>query len=300
AQRVSAQALDDGTMLVHAATDVLRDVPRDPEIGARLGALNRFATLSALVHHPDEGRVRYHCAVAIHPETAPSTKPLLLTAMSIQVADAHVKAEVLASLLGGTPDVTEHPHRGPRPEPDDMIDVIEHGHVPLGRERSPFTADDFAALRELEANAWAAVEGQGTEMTCLVSAAPGWPGIARFFASGSSRHPQLGSGALLRVSLPPEMHPDVHKVAASALNTAELARTSAAHCLGAWCTDPRPELGLTYVTFLPAATHRRGLLVEMARSAVIRARWATKFVRRTQKMTTRGAAAASGEAKAGA
>jgi hypothetical protein len=56
------------------------------------------------------------------------------------------------------------------------------------------------------------------------------------------------------------------------LNWMEVTGATDAHFLGAWCPN-RPN-GLAFVSFLPAALYRPGLLDNLVLNAAVRARWA--------------------------
>jgi len=72
-----------------------------------------FMSLSALVWSEQGKKISLHTAACFHAQNAPWLQPLFLAAVGIQVADAHIKAEGLARVLGGEPDVSTHPRSGP-------------------------------------------------------------------------------------------------------------------------------------------------------------------------------------------
>ena len=240
------------------------------------------------VWHPEQRRLTLRYGVYVHPQNLSWLSRLFLAAVGLQAADAHIKAPELARLLGGEPDTSPHPHTGWRPRADEMLGVIEQVFAPQGRGPSPFTDADFKAALQLAPRSWVLATGNGAGLTAElpffddVPAVLGGRGTALLVATATERHPQLGSGALLRLSLPalPGADPaDSRRGAqlAGELNRAEPQAWAAAHFLGAWTFDP--TLGLTFVTFLPAAVYRARLLDAMLRSMAARAQWARSYLR---------------------
>jgi hypothetical protein len=60
------------------------------------------------------------------------------------------------------------------------------------------------------------------------------------------------------------------------LNLAEASDWTECHFMGAWCVDK--VLGTTFVTFLPAAVYRRGLLDALVLSMAVRAKWTKRYL----------------------
>jgi hypothetical protein len=92
---------DHDVVRVHAATALLRGVPDTTDVRARLAAINRFMSLGALVPSRTGDRIILHSAACFHAQNVAWLQPLFLAAVGIQVADAHIKADGLARLLGG-------------------------------------------------------------------------------------------------------------------------------------------------------------------------------------------------------
>lgn len=99
---------------------------------------------------------------------------------------------------------------------------------------------------------------------------------AMFTASAKERHPQLGGGALLRLALPLKLTQSQAAETAARLNWGETTQGLECQFLGAWCLDQTH--GVRFVTFLPAAIHRQGILNMMVFDAALRARWAHQLL----------------------
>jgi hypothetical protein len=97
--------------------------------------------------------------------------------------------------------------------------------------------------------------------------------------SGSSQHPQLGSGLVSLLRIPIDYEPDILLAVCHELNWAE-ATTAAArsYFFGAWCPQPKPQQGLAFASFIPCVSCRPGLIETIATSMAARAAWATNAI----------------------
>jgi hypothetical protein len=294
AQRVWAEPArsshDHQVVRIHATTALLRDVRDTPELRGKLAALNMAASLGALVLVPETGRIVLHTAACFHAGNRSWLQPLFLAAGGVQVADAHVKAEGLARLLGGEADVSVHPRSGPRPEPDDLLNLIATVFAPEGAGASPWADTDFKAAADMSPRPWVLATTGAGGMTAEFpfsgdrpAAVAGRPETALLTASSTERHPQLGSGLLLRLQLPINFSRQEGSQLAGMLNALEMTEESGTHALGAWCLGPtppgRPDAHpVTFVSFVPAAAYRKGLLDVLALDMAIRTRWVSRLL----------------------
>ena len=97
-------------------------------------------------------------------------------------------------------------------------------------------------------------------------------------ASSRDRHPQLGSGLRLRLELPINVSAEEGADLAWMLNALETLADTSTHTLGAWCLKSTPPdsqdmRSVTFVSFVPAAAYRKGLLDVLAIDMAIRTRW---------------------------
>jgi len=219
-----------------------------------------------------------HTAAYFHAGTRAWLQPLFLAAVGVQVADAHIKVDTLARVLGGKPDVSAHPRSGPRREPDDLLDLIPTVIAPAGAGISPWVQQDFEAAAELRPRPWVLANADAAGITAELpftgnrpAAIAGRPETALLTASSRDRHPQLGSGLRLRLELPINVSAEEGADLAWMLNALETLADTSTHTLGAWCLKSTPPdsqdmRSVTFVSFVPAAAYRKG---DMA----IRTRW---------------------------
>jgi len=252
------------TRALHIETDLLRRVPAGTETLVRLAGINRLATLSAYVADPDEGRVRLHASVSLTADNIPMARGLALHAMALQVADATSEAEPLAEIFGGEVDESTHPEGGEREEPDEMLGVVAL-YEDRGAGDSPFTAEEMAELVHLAPRPWLMASSMPDGLHAEL--AFGATGKSRLELDTETRHPALGSGLQIRLVLP--VPPDVETV--QRLNANEILEPDA-HQLGAWSLDE--TLGVTYVSFLPAAAHTARLTTALVWHMAARNDWA--------------------------
>jgi hypothetical protein len=249
---------------LHIETDLLAEVPMTTSTWARLASINRFATLSAYVADRSTQRVRLHSSVSLTSENWLLARAIALHAMALQMADAYAEASELAMALGGRVDATPHPRQGLRERADEMVGVIEV-YQERGEGGSPFTTDEIAQLVHLEPRPWVMASNEPQRLLADLEFADDLP--ARLELDASERHPSLGSGLQMRLTLPVE--PD--EALAQKLNANERLEPDA-HQLGAWCLDA--EHGVTFTGFVPAAAYMPGLSRALAYHLSARNDWA--------------------------
>ena len=215
----------------------------------RLAAVNQFATLSAYVADTAQGTIRLHSSVSLTADNFLLAQSIALHAMALQMADAYAEAAELAAAFGGTVAATPHPHRGLRPQPDEMVGILEV-YQQRGTGESPFDTDEIAQLVHLDPRPWTMAANQEHRLDADLEFATDVH--ARLELDASERHPSLGSGLQMRLLLPVE--PD--DAIAQRLNASECLEPDA-HQLGAWCVDR--EHGLMFTGFVPAAAYGPGL-----------------------------------------
>ncbi len=271
AQHVWAEAPvdDDGVAVtrIHVRTDLIDGFSGT---GAQLRGIQeamRLATLSGPIR--DGSRVSLASSVFVHEGNAEWAGPLVAWAAAIQLHEAHFLGGEAAKLLGTTAATTAHPTSGPRMAPDGILGLLKRVVLPKGEQASRYVGEEIeAAVRELQNPPCVLCTGDSgglsaefplLERTSLLRVLTGTP------------HPLLGNGALWLLALGREGSVE-H---ALDLNGRELKDFTRSHFLGSWCPG---EGGLTFAGFLPNALHRRGLLLNLALSQVMRAKWVAEQV----------------------
>src|SRR5437867_1346133 len=187
---------------VSAETSLLRNVPAGLRTATWLMAGNYHASMSALIWNPDDGHLRLHCSAYVHKETLATVKNLFSCAVALQAADAHIKVDGLAQLVGGEPDASSHPMSGPRSAMDDMVNVIERLFAPLGQGPAPFTPRDFEAATRMQPASWREAESTPSGLRALLHSADFPEGTGILEVKGNEVHPQLGNGLLMLLCVP--------------------------------------------------------------------------------------------------
>jgi len=234
-----------------------------------------------------------HAAMTVYQENLQWAKHLFLSVVGIQAADAHIKIG-LGEVFHAEPDASAHPTNGRRSQPDDTLDIIRSVFVPQGQGPAPFVAAEFEAALAMDPTPWVLANADGTGLTAEFPFSGGRPAVdqsmtgrggapetALFTATAETRHPQLGSGALLRLALPVVLDPHQAADLAMRLNRLQVTEYADAPFLGAWCPDHHTN-GVSFVTFLPSATHRPGLLKVMAFNAALHTNWARETLQRSK------------------
>lgn len=272
---------DDGIEIyrLHAETDFLRHVDLSEEVILnRLGTFNKHASVAAMVFDATKKTIRLRSSMFVHEGTTSWVPHTFSTATIIQPIEAQIRAQEFAKFLGGEPDVSSHPGSGNRIAMDDMLNVVEHVYAPLGQQEPPWANsgefEEAAALFN-RSNSFSSAGGTGL----TAEFAWGRNHTSMMTSILDQPHPQLGNGVLTRLNLPLSLDPDDAAAVAGLFNQLEVKSLTRAHLLGAWCAA---EVGGShtgvFVSFMPNAMYKRGLLPQLLLSMAVRAGWAATIV----------------------
>ena len=256
--------------LVSVRTDVVRGVDLDDEKLATLNSeVMSFASMAGLVYD-EEAHTLSLCSLArVWDENVEWLTPFLSMAAVLQVFEARMWAPRLAASLGAETLISGHPDRGVRAQPDEMAGAVEKLVMPTGRDASVWADAELAA----------AVKGAGEEPGVLaVSLEPDGLTVDVAFGEAPSRcqilngvkHPFYGSGLLVLQALP--LAPQTESEGAGlalAFNGIELAREPLGYGFGSYAWR---EQRMYFISFLPNALYRQGLLPNLVASCAQRAR----------------------------
>lgn len=118
----------------------------------------------------------------------------------------------------------------------------------------------------------------------------GGAGTALLQVDVSTRHPQLGSGALITLKLPATLPAPIAAAAAVKLNLAEASvEWVRAPLLGGWCLAP-DDGRIAYVSFLPTGLYGPGLLQQFVVGISPRPAWAAGYLLARLRSIVDGAA----------
>jgi hypothetical protein len=289
-------SMDVGVCCVRAETELFSDVSASEGLFAILGALNMAANLNALVFRSDSRTIVLASSVYAHAQNIDWLKLMLQHAVAIQAAEAQAYLQLIASAYERNElpcpqlAVSEHPVNGPRSQPDEMLNIIGRFYAPAGRNDSTFTATDFKQVKAMRPSPSLMTNLSDHGLTAELPFSGTVPAAVGFFqglfgrekpkaldsalfqASNASEHPILGSGCLVRLTLPVA---DNNQELAVTMNAAECHDFVGSHGLGAWCVGP---MGLTHVLFIPSAAYLKGLIGQIMWSDAIRAQWAQRFL----------------------
>lgn len=298
AQRVTVDLprVDNGSSIVRvrAETDMLKDVPEAADTPKKIAVLNAMATMSACVWDRDQKTVSLVCTIYAHDENARFAAHLAKGAVAIQAADAHLKVDGLAEVFHARPNESRHPLSGARSEPDDMLNAIDM-FAKIGRGTSPYGSNLERVIDVLSSLGVLATGGAfgltaEFDFSDARPAVLGGSGTALFQIETTTPHPQLGSGALMTLKLPPAWPVAIAAAIATRLNVAEAGDEFVrANLLGGWCIAP-DDGSVTYTGFLPTGLHGSGLLENIVLSNGVRSRWAADYLQRSRPDLMNGAA----------
>ena len=273
------------TWWISFETDFLRNV--QDEAQAMLFASEQNRTINLFTAHAGANRLSYRARVYALPDTADHRLRTLADRAILANAIAHLQATALLETETGFKadiDVSHHPDRNARTEPDDMLNVYslfqQKGNEPLSDERRPDLDHIVRTLDMLGIPVQGGNAAAGVLATLLQL-----EGRLAFRIDLPVSNPHVGNGmlALLTFDPPDELTYAEATMLASSLNDAEWTTHHPLESLGAWTVDFRndPHLRLTHATFYPNATLVSTLSPTVALAELSRAVWLQRYMAMT-------------------
>lgn len=266
AQEVTASdAIESHDMRVYtltASTPVLTDVALNEHTVKAIGGLNaQLTTLSAFTLDQD-GIVRLVTRMTTHADLGSWMPRHFALAAAMQAADAELIASGLGELLAGTPAESAHPDSGPRPEYDDLINVIDGLIVPHGQQPSLWKGESIAEAHDLltsiSLGSEADAEGVSAEFSYTDQ-----PSI--LVMDSTLRHPRIGAGLHVVLTLPSLPFSDGPYETAAVLNLLECSAPPTTDLQGGWCVVPDDKGDtVAFNAFIPNVFRQPGLAANLA------------------------------------
>lgn len=194
--------------------------------------------------------------------------------VAMQAADAQIKAGLLAEMTDARVAATAHPASGPRPDFDDMLNVLEQVVVPLGQQPCPWRGEQMeSTTAPVRQGAFTVLaNGDATGLSAEFS----FQNRTSLLTVGTETlNPQLWEWRTVGASSADEHRRgrrcSLLRRTDSARELESLTRT---HFLGAWCWR---DDGISFVNFLPNAVHSGGAdLFNVLVAMNGRAKWVTE------------------------
>ena len=206
AQRVwSEPAFDDDGIEIYrlfVETDLVRGMPVTEAASRAVDELNGLSAGSILVFDEDEATIRSVASMWVHEQSLEWIARSLSVIGAAQVAMAQGQATTLVPMLGGEMALSSHPESGIRPQPDEMLGVLELVRM-NGREGSLWVGDEMTLALEQMQRVPAVTLATGDE-TGVTMEVPFGDATALIQLDTTWEHPDLGSGLVSRLSLPRE------------------------------------------------------------------------------------------------
>lgn len=280
AQRVWAELAfdDDGIEIcrVFAETELARGVGSATDAMKVIDPLNGLSAGSALVIDPDAGTIRSVASVWIHEQTSEILARSFSVTAAIQIAQAQTQGPLLAPLVDGELAISEHPDSGPRPEPDEMLGLLDLV-TSDGASPSLWVGAEMTTALEMVQSLPIVTLATGDE-TGMSIEVPFRQATALVEVDATEPHPSLGNGMLVRLSLPGGANPGPEW--AAMLNQLELDSLTRSQFIGSWVGSASFP---THVSFYPNLLARTGMgVVNIALSMINRVGWLAQEERATE------------------
>ena len=288
----ATELFEDADMLVCrvvARTPAVRQISASvADVQREVLLLNRLAVGSAWIYDERSQTLSIALACTVHEQTEAVRSGQIADYAILQLIEAERSAQELALTLGGDIAIAEHPARGRRAIPDEMLGLLTLVHERSG-ERSLFA--DHAELRRVEQFAndafGLAFSAGASDVDVAVEVPFGNDDTSLIYLHAGAPHPVMGNGLLVtsqfRVALPI----DAAMAHVHALNAGALEPQSVMPLFGAWTvTSANESFAPAFSTFIPNLMGRPGVAVDAASSALFRATLYDRFQHPTQPPAT--------------
>ncbi len=245
-----------------ASTPVVAGVAlNDHTVKVMAGVNAQVTTLSAFTLEQD-GIVRLVTRMTTHADVVSWMPRHFALVAAMQAADAELIASGLAEMLAGTPAESAHPEAGVRPEYDDLVNVIDGLIVPHGQQPSLWTGGSIAEaheiLEKISLSSQADEEGVSAEFSYAAQ-----PSI--LVMDSTLRHPRVGSGLHVVLTLPSLPFEESPYATAAVLNLLECTAPPTTDLQGGWCVVPDGKADtVAFNAFFPNVFRQPGLATNIA------------------------------------
>jgi hypothetical protein len=258
---------------IFVRTDLVRGVTDTAQARLAVDAANAMAAGSALIVDAEAGTVSSVASMWVHEQTREWVARTLSVVAAIQVAQAHALVEVVALLTTGEPDVSAHPTSGLRPEPDEMLGLLDLVKQ-VGQRSSAWAnadlVDTLGQVRGIPIVTRATGDESGMTLEVPYRQTP-----ALIRLDTREAHPALGHGLLMQLSLPGDAGPGPDWAALR--NQQETESLTRSHFLGSWVGSASFP---TFVAFYPNLIQPAGMsTLNIILSTINRVRWLAELGR---------------------
>jgi hypothetical protein len=245
-----------------ARTPVVAGVAlNDHTVKVMAGVNAQVTTLSAFTLEQD-GIVRLVTRMTTHADLVSWLPRHFALVAAMQAADAELIASGLAEMLAGTPAESAHPDAGPRPEYDELVNIIDGLIVPQGQQPSLWKgasiAEAYEILQTISLSSLADDEGVSAEFSYAEQ-----PSV--LVMDSTLQHPRVGSGLHVVLTLPSLPFDESPYATAAVLNLLECTAPPTTDLQGGWCVVPDDKADtVAFNAFFPNAFRQAGFATNLA------------------------------------
>jgi hypothetical protein len=263
--------------LISTRTELLRNLELTNRVLPGINALlMRFASMAGPVYDEETGALCLCSLVRVHESIREWMSPLISMASVLQIAEARIMAAELARVFGAESAESGHPTNGNRLVPDELAEIVANLIAPVGRQPCKWSQKEIGR----------AVNDYMQRPPCLVATNGGLGFTAEFpfgeesslfRGTGCDPHPRYGNGLLLIQSFrATDLSEEEAVRLALSLNAAELTKSPAGYGFGSYCFS---DGCIHFISFLPNAVYRQGLLPNFYYAGASRAWYMSKLLR---------------------
>jgi hypothetical protein len=230
----------------------------------------------------DGDAVRLHSTVVLHDEIQEWASRLIQMAAVVHIANAELAMAQLAETVELEPDESDHPERGSRSEPDEMIHALER--LPM-RDRPWGEQTEYEQVASLLTDRGVLSFPGELGLTAEFPFGPrGGPaaagGTSHLLQVHGTESGPMGHGLRMTLRLREWPMDGERQIFPPELSELEAKGGSGAHLLGSWAIEPDPSSVPYFTCFLPSVLFAPGSLLNLILSIGVRARWASDMIPR--------------------
>lgn len=259
----------DTEYLISVRTDLLKNIELSNNSLSLLNMLMMpIMSMAGPVYDKSKNTLTLCSLVKIHNGNRDWMEPLISFAAVLQMNEANKMSFELAKTFNAKEAISGHPINGERTYPDEMMTIVDSLITPAGRNPCNWTEKEFAETvknyMQKPPSLGATSGGLGFTVEF-----PYGEESSLFQVVGDEHHPKYGNGLFMKQTFPVEVNSDIDGFwLAITFNTIELKNSPFGYGFGSYVYQNRM---LHFISFLPNALYRNGLLVNIYYSSAIRA-----------------------------
>ncbi len=256
---------------ISVRTDFLRSVKINDEMLQKINMkLLPFSSMAGVVHDPENSTLELCSLVRVYEHIREWMAPVIGVASVLQIAEAKRYGDYFAKILGAENAISGHPQGGIRKAPDEMSSLSERLIIPVGKQPSRWTQEEFEEACSENMQRPPAILATNGGQGITIEFPFGEKESSLCMLKGGRSHAIYGNGLYsIQVFPVKTMSLSEGVTMALSLNKRHLAECPEGYGFGGFHYE---EDSIVFMGFLPNALYRPGLLPNLFFSCASRAK----------------------------